>query len=64
MRRSTKSQLNAVKRNNISRKIHLSNDEIVCGQKTPCLANGLDEWLTKGELRCQKCLRKYQSENN
>lgn len=64
MGKSIKSRLNTIKRNNISRKIHLHNGWVLCGQKEPCLTNELAQWLTKGELRCQKCLKKYQSENN
>lgn len=63
MGKSIKSIKNTIIRNNITRKIHLINGEVLCGKKSPCLTNELDEWLTKGKLRCQKCLRKYNLEN-
>jgi len=64
MAKSIKSRLNKIVRDNIDRKIHLSIDgKILCEQKRPCLENELAEWLTKGELRCQKCLRKYNNIN-
>jgi hypothetical protein len=64
MAKSVRSRLNKIVRDNISRKIHLFyNEEIVCGQKRPCFENELNEWLTKGDLRCQKCLKKYYNEN-
>ena len=64
MGKSIKSKLNTIRRSNISNKIHLENGrESLCGQKAPCLTNELVIWLTKGELRCQKCLKKYKLEN-
>lgn len=64
MGKSIKSRLNEIKRSNIAHKIHLYNGETLCGQKPPCLTNELAIWLTKGELRCQKCLKKYNLANH
>ncbi len=63
MPQSIKSKLNKIVRKNIARKIHLVlNGDIFCGQKRPCSSNQLTEWLTKGQLRCQRCLKKYESQ--
>ncbi|MEI8201542.1 MAG: hypothetical protein WCH34_00905 [Bacteroidota bacterium] len=65
MVQSIRSRLNKIVRDNISNKIHISiDDEIVCGQKRPCHENSLKEWLTKGDLRCQKCVNKYKNISN